>query len=164
MKKIFNIIVTKIKGLFKQGLTPHQLALSIVLALVISLFPIIGLTTVVVSFVAISLKLNFPIMITLAYTMEPIKLFLIVPFIKLGAKIFNVQHELLSYLAIKNSFDKSIWITIKDLAHELICGSMGWFVTTIPVGVLLYFSLKGIFSIYRNSRGKQKMEEHSYSQ
>ena len=163
MKKLRQNIISKVTALFKQGLTPHQLALSIVLALVISLFPVIGLTTVVVSFVAISLKLNFPIMITLAYLMEPIKLFLIVPFIKLGAKIFNVRHDLLSFLAIKNSFDKSVWITIKDLAHELICGLMGWSVTAIPIGVLLYFGLKMIFSAYQNSRKKRKVEEHSYS-
>jgi len=69
MKKLRQNIISKVTALFKQGLTPHQLALSIVLALVISLFPVIGLTTVVVSFVAISLKLNFPIMITLAFLM-----------------------------------------------------------------------------------------------
>lgn len=161
MKNLKQTIVSKVASLFKQGLTPHQLALSIVLALVISLFPIIGLTTLVVSFVAISLKLNFPIMITLAYLMEPIKLFLIIPFIKLGAKIFNVQHELLNFLAIKNSFDKSIWITIKDLLHELICGLMGWSVTTIPSGVLLYFGLRMIFTFYKNFREKQLMIRES---
>jgi len=40
---------------------------------------------------------------------------------------------------------------------------MGWSVTAIPIGVLLYFGLKMIFSVYQNSRKKRKVEEHSYS-
>ena len=151
MKKV----IQKIKNIFNQGLTPTDLALSIVIAVVISLFPVIGLTTVVISFLAISLKLNFPIMITIAYSMEPIKLFLIIPFIKLGAKIFNVQHELLTYGAIKKSFNINFWSTLKNLSYELVCGTTGWAVSIIPFGIILFFGLKKIFSSYQNSK-----EEH----
>ncbi len=154
MKKWSKKITQKINVILNQGLTPYQLALSLVLSLVISLFPVIGLTTLVVTFIAAYLKLNFPIMITLAYIMEPIKLFLIIPFIKLGAKIFNVQHTLLSFTAIKSSFKTSALATIEELGYELICGFMGWTVTVIPIGFVLFFTLKHLFTNYQNLREK----------
>ncbi|WP_010523098.1 DUF2062 domain-containing protein [Aquimarina agarivorans] len=152
MKKWLKKITQKINVILNQRLTPYQLALSLVLSLVISLFPVIGLTTLVVTFVAAYFKLNFPIMISLAYLMEPVKLFLIVPFIKLGAKIFNVKHSLLTFSAIKNSFSLSVSDTLQELAYELICGFMGWAVTVIPIGIMMYFILKKLCVKFLNSQ------------
>ena len=140
LKKLWN----KIRNLFKQGLSPHQLALSITIATVVSIFPAFGLATLVITSLALPLKLNLPIMIFVSYVVEPLKILLVIPFINIGAFLFGAEHTLLSFEAIKASYALDFWMTIKDLSYELVCGAAGWALTALPLSVLLYFLLKKI--------------------
>ena len=79
----------KFKALLKQGLTPKQLAISIVVSALVSIFPIFGISTIVLTCIAIPFKLNLPIMIAFSYIIEPLKFLVLIPFINLGAIIFS---------------------------------------------------------------------------
>jgi uncharacterized protein (DUF2062 family) len=138
----------KIRKICKEGLTPKQLALSISIALLVTVFPIFGLTTIVLTAIAIPLKINLPITILLSYIVEPLKLFLILPFIHVGSKLFNMEHALLTFTAIKASYEVDFFRTIKELSFELLCGFVGWFVLAVPVSVALYFLLKMILIFF----------------
>lgn len=138
LKKIW----LKLVALFKQGLAPRELALSIIISTLISLFPIFGVTTIVLTAIAIPLRLNLPIMITISYVAEPIKLLLLIPFINIGMKVFGAEHTLLTYEAIKVSYEISFWNTLKELSFELLCGFVGWLVSAVPISVGIYFILK----------------------
>lgn len=151
MKSKILKIWEKLKDVFKQGLTPKQLALSIVIAILVSVFPIFGISTIVLTSIALPLRLNLPIMIALSYTLEPLKYLVVIPFINIGARVFGAEHTLLSYEAIKNSYKISFFETAKALSYELLCGFAGWAITAIPLGILLYFILKGFF-VYYNKR------------
>ncbi len=154
MKLKFIKIWEKLKGLFKQGLTPKQLALSLVVSALISIFPIFGIATLVLTAIAIPLKLNLPIMIVLSYVIEPLKLLLIIPFINIGSSVFGIEHTLLTYEAIQASYDASFWVTIKELSFELLCGFVGWALTAIPSGVVLYFVIKEILTFFKKYKAK----------
>ena len=146
----------KLINVFKQGLTPKQLALSLIVSTVISLFPIFGITTVVLTVLALRLKLNLPIMIIISYAIEPLKVLLLIPLIKIGGSIFGVNHDLLDLASIKQSFqDNSILETIGSLSFELLCGFAGWAVTVLPLSIPAYFLVKFILSIFM----KKKAEE-----
>lgn len=138
----------KFKALFKQGLTPKQLALSITVAIVVSLFPIFGISTIVLAALAVRFKLNLPIMIALSYIVEPIKAILFVPFINIGETLFGTEHTLLTFQAIKASYDLSFWTTVKSLSYELLCGFAGWTLTVLPTSILLYFLLKEMLKFF----------------
>jgi len=138
----------KFKALFKQGLTPKQLALSITVAIVVSLFPIFGISTIVLAALAVRFKLNLPIMIALSYIVEPIKAILFVPFINIGETLFGTEHTLLTFQAIKASYDLSFWTTVKSLSYELLCGFAGWTLTVLPISILLYFLLKEMLKFF----------------
>lgn len=138
----------KFKELFKQGITPKQLALSITVASVVSLFPIFGISTIVLAALAVRFKLNLPIMIALSYIVEPIKAILFVPFINIGETLFGTAHTLLTFEAIKASYDLNFWVTLKSLSYELICGFAGWTLTVLPASILLYFLLKEILKLF----------------
>lgn len=138
----------KIKNLFKQGLTPKQLALSITVATVVSLFPIFGISTIVLTALAVKYKLNLPIMIALSYVVEPLKAILFIPFINIGEKIFGTAHGLLTFEAIKASYDMSFWNTVKSLSYELLCGFAGWALTIVPASILFYFLLKEMLKFF----------------
>ncbi len=141
-------IWVKIKTLFKQGLTPKQLAISLVVSTLVSIFPIFGISTIALTCIALPFRLNLPIMITFSYIVGPLKFLVLIPFINLGASIFGTEHTLLTFEAIKTSYEASFWITVRDLFWELICGTAGWAITAVPLGVLLYFVLKAILTYF----------------
>ena len=74
----------KFEKILKEGLTANQLALSISISLLITVFPIFGMTTIILTAIAIPLKINLSITLLLSYLVEPLKLFLILPFIHMG--------------------------------------------------------------------------------
>ncbi|WP_195871850.1 DUF2062 domain-containing protein [Winogradskyella marina] len=133
-------------ALLKQGLTPKQLALSVVVSAVVSVFPIFGVSTIVLTCLALSFRLNLPVMIVFSYIIEPLKLLVLIPFINIGASVIGTEHTLLSFNAIKTSYDTSFWGTVGELSYELLCGSIGWLLTAIPLGIVIYFILKGILT------------------
>ena len=145
----------KIKALLKEGLTPKQLALSLVVSILVSVFPIFGISTIVLTALAVPMKLNLPIMIAISYIAEPLKVLLIIPFITVGGYLFGAEHSLLSYDAIKASYDESFWITVKDLSFELLCGFVGWALLAVPVGIVLYFVLKIVFVYFDKLKKKR---------
>lgn len=160
MKGYFKKIWSKIKKLFKQGLTPIQLAMTITMAVLVSLFPIFGITTIVLTAIALPMRLNLPIMIVLSYIIEPLKILLLIPFINIGAYLFGAEHTLLSFSAIKESLSIDVVVTLKDLSYELLCGTVGWAIIVLPLSVLLYFLLKvlitAIFKFKGISTGSNK--------
>ena len=148
MKSKLIKIWEKFKALLKQGLTPKQLALSLVVSTLVSIFPIFGISTIALTCIALPLRLNLPIMIGFSYIVGPLKFLVLIPFIGLGASVFGTEHTLLTFDAIKTSYNLSFWNTARDLSYELLCGTVGWAITAVPLGVLLYFLLKTILTYF----------------
>ncbi len=145
----------KFKALLKQGLTPKQLAISIVVSALVTVFPVFGISTIVLTAIALPFRLNLPIMIAFSYVFSPVQFLVLIPFINLGESVFGIEHTLLTFEAIKASFDANFWHTIKALSLELICGAMGWALTAIPLGVVLYLILKVILTYFDKLRTNQ---------
>ena len=146
MKSKFIKIWNKFKALLKQGLTPKQLAISLVVSTLVSIFPIFGITTIALTCIALPFRLNLPIMIAFSYIVGPLKFLVLIPFINIGAYVFGTEHTLLTFEAIKASYQTSFFDTAKALSYELLCGTVGWLLTAIPLGIGLYFILKGILT------------------
>jgi len=80
----FLALKSKTVALFKQGLTPIQLTQSILVSALISIIPILGVSTFLLTVLSIKRKLNLPIMIAISYILWPIQLLMIIPFINIG--------------------------------------------------------------------------------
>jgi len=145
----------KFKALLKQGLTPKQLALSLVVSTLVSIFPIFGISTIALTCIALPFRLNLPIMIAFSYIVGPLKFLVLIPFINLGARIFGTEHTLLTFEAIKASYEAGFWSTAKELSYELLCGTVGWILTAIPLGIILYFILKAILIYFDKLKTNQ---------
>jgi len=81
-------------NLVRQGVTPNKLALSLALGICISCFPVMGITTVLCTIVALAFGLNLPAIIFGNYLAFPLQFVLLIPFIRLGAKLFNDHRSL----------------------------------------------------------------------
>ena len=142
----------KITALFKQGLSPLLLSKSIIVSGALSIIPILGVSTFILTALSIKKKLNLPIMIAISYLMWPIQILLIIPFIRVGEFIFSVPSSHHTAEEIINSFQNNFFQTLSHLSFELLCGIGGWMLTVLPVSIgtyfLLYLFLKGTAKLF----------------
>ncbi len=135
----FQNLFLKIKKPFQQGLSGKEVAKAFIISLLITVFPIFGVTTILITFVSIKFKLNLPIMIIISYLASPLQFVFFLPFIHIGETVLNTSHTLLTLQQIKNAFDISFFDTIKRLFFELICGVSGWLLVALPISLIAMF-------------------------
>lgn len=129
--------ILKIKEIFTQGISFKEIILSAALGSLIGIMPILGVATIIITFLTLRFKLNIAIAILFTYIVSPLQALLFIPFIHLGEKAIGIEHSLLTFSAIKNAFNNDVWTTMKDLWLEIICGLMGWSAIAIPVLILI---------------------------
>ena len=94
-------------------------------------------------------------MIAFSYIIGPLKFLVLIPFINLGASVFGTEHTLLTFEAIKTSYEASFFHTAKTLSYELLCGTVGWLLTALPLGFVLYFLLKAFLTYFDKLKTNQ---------
>lgn len=146
----FQNIFQKIKKPFQQGLSASEVIKAIIVSLLFTVFPIFGVTTILLTFMAIKFKLNLPVMIIISYIATPLQFVLFLPFIHIGETIFNIHHTLRTVQEIKNAFDISFWKTIQDLLLELICGISGWLLVALPISLIGIMIINKAFKLIQN--------------
>ena len=72
----------------RQGISPQRLALTLALGFAIGCIPMVGVATALCVVVAFALRLNIPAIQAANYAAMPLQLVLIVPFVRLGGKLF----------------------------------------------------------------------------
>lgn len=137
IEKIKNL-TNKTKSLFQQGLTPKQLCKSIIVSVLLSVIPILGVSTFLITVVSLKYKLNLPIMVALSYLMWPVQILLILPFISAGEFIFSIPSSHHTVYEIINSFQDGFFSTLGKLSFELLCGFAAWIFVAIPIAVIVY--------------------------
>lgn len=148
----FLAIKSKIVALFKQGLTPIELTQSILVSAIISIIPILGVTTILLTALSLKRKLNLPIMIAISYIMWPLQILLIIPFINIGEFIFSIPQSNHSVEDIVASFQEQFFGTLSDLSLELLCGFGGWLLTAVPFFCLVYLVSNFLISKFSPSK------------
>ncbi len=112
--------------------------LATLLGLLLTIFPVPGVTSLLIVGAGLRLSTNIPIMIAVSYIATPLQFWAMMPFIHLGEKIMGVRHTLLTVEAIKTAFDASFFSAAKDLSLEVICGISGWAVFSIPLALVFF--------------------------
>ncbi len=85
-------LVRPILDLLRQGVTPEKIALSVALGAALGVFPAVGWTTALCALAAIILRLNLPTIQIVNYLVYPAQIALLVPFFRLGEKLFRAPH------------------------------------------------------------------------
>lgn len=152
--KNWNIRALKSKtvALFKQGLSPKELTESILVSALISIIPIVGVTTVLLTILSVKRKLNLPIMIAISYLAWPLQILMIIPFINIGEFIFSIPQSNHSAQEIIASFQESFFGTLSQLSFELLCGFGGWLLTAVPFFTLVYLVSNFLISKFSPSK------------
>ena len=132
--------------LLKQGLSPKKLALSITFGILIGIVPLFGVSTMAVTGIAFLLRLNAPLAIFINYAVSPIHLLLVIPYIRMGEWLLAVKHSMLTVDSIITSFQEGFFHAMGDLSFYLACGVFGWFISIIPLFIILYVLLSKLFA------------------
>jgi uncharacterized protein (DUF2062 family) len=130
-------LVRPLLDLLRQGVTPEKIALSVALGAALGVFPALGWTTVLCAIAALGLRLNLPAIQIVNYFMYPVQLALLLPFFRLGEKVFGAKHMPLSVSQIFQLIHAGLWNAIKFLWtttwHAIVVWAM---LAPIFVGIL----------------------------
>lgn len=144
--------IAKLKKPFQQGLQTKEVINAVIVSLVFTIIPIIGFTTIILTYLSFKKKLNLPIMIVISYLGAPLQFILFLPFVYLGEQIFNVEHSLLDINTIKMAFSTSFWTTMKNISLEILVGLSAWFLIAIPISLLAIFINEKVSKVIQNQK------------
>ena len=108
-------LVRPVIDLLKQGVTPEKIALSLALGMAFGVFPALGWTTGLCAIIALAFRLNLPAIQIVNYFMYPAQIALLIPFFRLGEKLFRAPHLPLSVQQIYAMIHANVWNAIRLL-------------------------------------------------
>jgi uncharacterized protein (DUF2062 family) len=108
-------LVRPIVDLLRQGVAPEKIALSLALGMALGVFPVLGSTTALCALAALVLRLNLPAIQIVNYFVYPLQIGLLIPFFRLGERLFRAPHLPLSVPQIYAMMHASMWDAIRSL-------------------------------------------------
>ena len=141
MKRLYRRVLDPVLALLRQGVTPEKIAISIGLGMILGVFPVLGATTLLCAGAALLLRLNLPAIQLVNFVMYPLQLGLLIPFIRLGERLFHQRPVELSLAQIVTKIHANAGQAIRDLWVISLHAVAAWFVVALPAVVVLYFLL-----------------------
>jgi uncharacterized protein (DUF2062 family) len=134
-------ILRPLLDLLKQGVTPEKMALTIALGVTIGVFPALGLTTILCTIVALTFRLNLAAMQLVNYFMYPLQVILLLPFFRLGERVFHAPHLPISAPQILAMAKNNLQSTVKFLWFATWHAIVVWTVLAPVAIAVLYLVL-----------------------
>ena len=120
------------------GITPERLALCIGLGIALGLVPALGTTTLLCTVAAFLFRLNLPAIQLVNYFVYPLRLALLIPFIRAGEWLFGAKSLNLSSELIQRMMKEDLWKTIIDLWSTTMRALMVWLLIAPIIVALVY--------------------------
>jgi uncharacterized protein (DUF2062 family) len=119
-------IARPIVELLRQGVTPEKMALSLALGAALGVFPVLGTTTALCALAAFIWRLNLPAIQIVNYFVYPLQIALLLPFFRMGEKLFGAPHLPLSVAQITAMVHASFWGTTRFLWTTVWHAAVAW--------------------------------------
>jgi uncharacterized protein (DUF2062 family) len=131
-------VVAPVKQQLWQGVTPARLALSLALGTVISVMPVMGVTTAVALAVSVVFRLNHVAMVAANYLAYPAQVLLFIPFFQAGAWLTGGPPIPFSFQQIQAELALGIWPTVVRYAGANARAMVAWGLIAPVATWLLY--------------------------
>jgi uncharacterized protein (DUF2062 family) len=138
-------LIRPVLDLLRQGVTPEKLALSLALGALFGVFPALGCTTVLCAIAALIWGLNLPAIQLVNYLMYPVQIALLIPFFRLGEKLFRAPHLPISISQIYAMVHADPWGAIKFLWNTTWHAIVVWALLAPLATATIYFVLTPLF-------------------
>ncbi|HSZ17162.1 MAG TPA: DUF2062 domain-containing protein [Terracidiphilus sp.] len=138
MNRLLTAPKDQIATWMRMGMSPRRLALTLALGFAIGCLPVVGIPTAICAIVAMTLRLNVPVIQAANYAAMPLQLMLMLPFVRLGGWMFaSGQQQSLERTLLHGSPVQMLWASGNAASH-----AMGaWLVFAGPMVVLLTLGL-----------------------
>jgi uncharacterized protein (DUF2062 family) len=134
-------LVRPVIDLLRQGVTPEKIALSIVFGVTLGVFPVLGSSTALCAIAALAFRLNLPATQLVNYFVYPLQIALLLPFFRLGEKLFGAQHLPLSVSQIYAMIHASMSGAVRALWTTTWHAVVVWCLLAPVAGIVLYVLL-----------------------
>lgn len=143
-----NKYVAPVKKLLLQGTTPREIALGVAVSFVLGLFPVLGSTTLLTTGFALLFRLNLPLVQLINFTVYPLQIIMLVPFMKLGELIFRFESVNYGLSEITNMLAESIPDTISLLWNVTMQAIGAWFIVAPIISIVLFYTLFPLLRVF----------------
>jgi uncharacterized protein (DUF2062 family) len=132
-------------ALLRQGISPDRLALCVSIGVVVGNIPILGVSTILCTIIALIFRLNLPAIQLVQAAMAPTQVLLFIPFVRLGEWILRVPPQPVSIKAALALMAQGIWHTVEVLWDSILHASLAWALLAPFCIRLLYRLLAPLF-------------------
>ena len=133
-----NRLTRLILSLLSQGITPHKVALTLVLGVLLGVMPIIGASTALCAVAALALGLNLPLIQLVNYLVYPLQFLLLIPFVQVGQWLFRQPPLPFTLTDIKAKMEAGLWRAIVELWGYAMHGLVAWAILGSVTGLVAY--------------------------
>ena len=145
-------LLLPIASQLRQGVSREQIALSVIVGVVIGIFPVLGATTILCTLAAVLLRLNLIAVHAVHYATTPLQLVLIIPFVRVGEHLAGASPQPLSISAGLALIDRGMFTAVMTLWDAIVHAVFGWLVLAPPLFALLHFTAKWLLARYARTR------------
>jgi len=129
-------VVVPIVQQLRQGITVEKIALTLALGCALSIFPILGATTILCGIAAIAFRLNQPLIQIINYLAYPVQLALLIPFYRAGERLLGRAPVPLNIPLLFERLHANAGQFFRDFGMIAVGGILAWsMVSPFLVGI-----------------------------
>jgi uncharacterized protein (DUF2062 family) len=113
-------------ALLWQGVSPKRLALCVSIGVVVGNIPILGVSTILCTLIALAFRLNLPAIQLVQAAMAPTQVLLIIPFVRLGEWIVRAPPQAVTIKGALALMSQGIWHSVVVLWQAIVHASLAW--------------------------------------
>ena len=144
-------------ALLSEGMTPHKIALTLALGVMLGAIPVLGATTILCAAAAVLLRLNLPLIQAVNFVAYPLQLLLLIPFMQAGQWLFHqpplpfTRDQLLALL------HTGIWNALRQLWLYSLHGVVAWMLLGGAGAAVIYLILRPLlgYTLARRTAGRK---------
>ena len=136
-------------ALLSEGMTPHKIALTLALGVMLGATPVLGTTTILCALAAVIFRLNLPLIQAVNFLAYPLQLLLLIPFMQAGQWIFHqpplpfTRSQLLELLhsGFRHALEQLWLYSLHGVVAWLILGGAGALLVYVTLRPILGYTL-----------------------
>ena len=133
-------LLEPLAAILTRGVSPRRLALCVAIGIVVGNMPILGLSTVLCTIIALRFGLNLPAIQLVQGAMAPTQVLLIIPYVRLGELLLRAPAEPLSIKAGLESLNHDAGHAVVLLWHAILHAGFA-FLVVAPIAVFVLYKI-----------------------
>ena len=144
-KRLHRRLLQPLLALLRQGISPQRLALCVSIGVVVGNIPILGVSTILCTLIALIFRLNLPAIQLVQAAMAPTQILLIIPFVRLGEWIVRAPPQVVSIKAALALMSQGVWQAVVVLRDAIFHAGLAWALTAPFCIYLIHRLLTPVF-------------------